>query len=40
MFVVAYRSLTDVREFNENDDLSGDEVLVGFAVKVAQLFEV
>lgn len=38
--VYAYRSLTDVREFNENDNLPGDEVLVGFAVKVAQLFGV
>ena len=37
--VYAYRSLTDVREFTENDELPGDEVLPGFLVKVAQLFE-
>lgn len=37
--VYAYRSLTDVREFTENDDLPGDDVLPGFSVKVAQLFE-
>jgi len=37
--VYAYHSLTDVREFTENDDLTGDEVLPGFAVKVASLFE-
>ena len=37
--VFAYRSLTDVREFAEADDLPGDDVLPGFAVKVAQLFE-
>jgi len=39
VLVVAHRSLTDVREFNENDNLPGDEVLAGFAIKVAQLFE-
>lgn len=37
--VHAYRALTDVREFTENDDLPGDDVLPGFSVKVAQLFE-
>ncbi|HID62279.1 MAG TPA: Uma2 family endonuclease [Anaerolineae bacterium] len=37
--VYAYRALTDVREFTENDDLPGDEVLPGFSVKVAHLFE-
>lgn len=37
--VYAYRTLTDVREFTENDDLPGDDVLPGFSVKVAQLFE-
>jgi Uma2 family endonuclease len=37
--VYAYRALTDVREFTENDDLPGDDVLPGFSVKVAQLFE-
>jgi len=35
----AYRALTDVREFTESDDLPGDDVLPGFSVKVAQLFE-
>jgi len=37
--VYAYRSLTDVREFTQDDDLPGDDVLPGFSVKVAQLFE-
>lgn len=37
--VYAYRALTDVREFTENDNLPGDDVLPGFSVKVAQLFE-
>ena len=37
--VYAYRSLTDVREFKETDALTGDEVLPGFNVPVAQLFE-
>jgi len=37
--VYAYRALTDVREFTENDNLPGDDVLPGFLVKVAQLFE-
>lgn len=38
--VFAYRSLTDVRQFAENDVVTGDEVLPGFAVKVADLLEV
>ncbi len=29
----------DVREFTEHDDLPGDDVLPGFSVSVAQLFE-
>ena len=37
--VFAYRSITDVREFTEQDDLSGDDVLPGFTMKVANLFE-
>jgi Uma2 family endonuclease len=37
--VYAYRSLTDVREFGEADSLTGDDVLPGFSVPVAQLFE-
>jgi Uma2 family endonuclease len=36
--VFAYRSLTDVREFTENDALPGDDVLPGFSVAVASLF--
>jgi len=39
MAVYAYRSLTDVREFGEADALSGDDVLPGFSVPVASLFE-
>jgi Uma2 family endonuclease len=37
--VEAYRSLTDVREFKEADTLIGDDVLPGFSVAVASLFE-
>ena len=37
--VYAYRSLTDVREFTAADTLTGDEVLPGFSVPVASLFE-
>jgi Uma2 family endonuclease len=37
--VYAYRALTDMREFAENDDLPGDDVLPGFSVPVARLFE-
>ena len=37
--VSAYRSLTDVRVFDEGDTLTGDEVLPGFSVPVASLFE-
>lgn len=37
--VYAYRSLTDVREFTEADTLPGDDVLPGFSVPVAALFE-
>jgi Uma2 family endonuclease len=37
--VHAYRSLTDVREFSEADMLTGDDVLPGFSVPVAALFE-
>src|SRR3972149_2772219 len=32
--VLAYRSLTDVRELRESDRLSGDEVLPGFEAPV------
>lgn len=37
--VYAYRAFNDMREFTESDDLPGDDVLPGFSVKVAQLFE-
>jgi Uma2 family endonuclease len=37
--ILAYRSVTDVREFRESDLLSGDDVLPGFSVEVARLFE-
>jgi len=37
--VYAYRSLTDVRVFGEADTLTGDDVLPGFSVPVASLFE-
>jgi Uma2 family endonuclease len=37
--VHAYRSLTDVRTFAGNDRLPGDDVLPGFSVDVAELFE-
>ena len=37
--VFAYRSLTDVREFAASDELPGDDVLPGFSVPVASLFE-
>ena len=36
--VFAYRSLTDVREFTEKDNLPGDDVLPGFSAPVASLF--
>ncbi|MBI5564723.1 MAG: Uma2 family endonuclease [Chloroflexi bacterium] len=37
--VYAYRSLSDVREFTAQDELIEEQVLPGFAVKVAALFE-
>jgi Uma2 family endonuclease len=37
--ILAYRSVTDVREFRESDVLPGDDVLPGFTVGVARLFE-
>jgi Uma2 family endonuclease len=37
--VYAYRALTDVREFRKGDLLPGDDVLPGFSVAVASLFE-
>lgn len=38
--VSAYRSLTDIREFGENDTLTVEDVLPGFSVPVADLFTV
>ena len=37
--IYAYRSLTDVREFNLADTIMGDDVLPEFSVPVASLFE-
>jgi len=37
--VYSHRSLTDVREFTDKDTLPGDDVLPGFSVPVAILFE-
>lgn len=37
--VYAYRSLSDLRQFTDQDQLPGDDVLPGFAVPVAKLFE-
>jgi Uma2 family endonuclease len=37
--VYVYRSLTEVREFRESDQIIGDGVLPGFEVPVATLFE-
>ncbi len=36
----AYRSPTEIREFTANDALPGDDILPGFSVPVARLFEV
>ncbi|MBI2838166.1 MAG: hypothetical protein HYX75_07625 [Acidobacteria bacterium] len=36
--VHAYRSPVEVRELRSEDNLSGDDVLPGFAVSVADLF--
>ena len=36
--VLAYRSLTDVREFTADDELISEDVLPGFTVNVADLF--
>ena len=37
--VTAYHSLTDMREFTLADALTDDDVLAGFSVSVAELFE-
>jgi Uma2 family endonuclease len=38
--VYVYRSLTDLREFTEEDELPGDDILPGFSVPVASLFDI
>jgi Uma2 family endonuclease len=38
--IYAYRSMTAVREFTEQDELIEEEVLPGFHVPVAELFEI
>jgi Uma2 family endonuclease len=37
--VSVYRSLSDVRELKESDRLTGDGVLPGFEISVAEIFE-
>lgn len=37
--VYAYRSMTDVREFKMGDTLTGDDIVPGFNVAIAKLFE-
>jgi Uma2 family endonuclease len=37
--VQAHRSMTSTQVFHENDTLTADDVLPGFAVRVAQFFE-
>ena len=37
--VHVYRSLTDVRTFHEEDTITGEEVLPGFSLQVAKIFE-
>ena len=37
--VLAYRSMTDVRQFGVEDHIPGDDVLPGFSVPVARFFE-
>jgi len=37
--VHVYRSLTDIRTFHENDTITGEDVLPGFAIQVAKFFE-
>lgn len=37
--VQAHRSVTNAQVFHENDTLTADDVLPGFAVRVAQFFE-
>jgi Uma2 family endonuclease len=37
--VHVYRSMTDIRTFHEPDTITGEDVLPGFSVQVAQIFE-
>ena len=37
--VHVYRSLTDIRTFNEGDTITGEDVLPGFTLPVAKIFE-
>ncbi len=37
--IYAYRSPTEIREFTASDTLPGDDILPGFSIPVAQLFE-
>ena len=37
--VHVYRSLTDVRTFQEKDTITGEDVLPGFSIQVAKFFE-
>ena len=37
--VHVYRSLTDVRTFHETDILTGEDILPGFSMPVAMIFE-
>lgn len=37
--VHVYRSMTDIRTFQENDTITGEDVLPGFEIQVAKFFE-
>jgi Uma2 family endonuclease len=37
--VHVYRSMTDIRTFNEGDTITGEDVLPGFTLPVAKIFE-
>ena len=37
--IYVYRSATDVRILTDRDELTGEDVLPGFSVKIADLFE-
>jgi Uma2 family endonuclease len=38
--VYAYRSLTDIREFQSGESLTADDILPGFSVSVSSLFKI